>query len=82
MAAVHYGRSEYSGLPLKRKIKSLERDFRKASQLAAMQPVESVHPQQLHRLDADLQVLVDLCAIELISHAYFYHSVFRSLKED
>jgi hypothetical protein len=46
----------------------LKRHFRKATQLPAMQAMQTVHPQQLHRLHADLQMLIDLRPIKLVRH--------------
>ena len=48
---------------------SLKRHFREAAQLAAMQLRQPVLAQHLHRLHADLQMLIHLRAIKLIGHA-------------
>jgi hypothetical protein len=49
--------------------RSLERNFGKAPQLAAVQLVEPQPAQKLDGAHADAQVLADTFAIELVGHA-------------
>ena len=47
----------------------LERHFRKAAQLAAVQLVGALCAQQLKRADANAQMLVDPLAVKVVGHA-------------
>src|SRR5262245_65490055 len=50
-------------------VRSAECDFRQASELARVQPFRFLRLQLRHRLEADLQVLADLPAVEFARHA-------------
>ena len=56
-------------LALGARLCSLERDFGEAPQLAAVQLLRPLLPQQFDRAHADAQMLIHALAVELVGHA-------------